>query len=249
MLNFGPDLAIAGIAVLVAALVMGFTGFAFNLLSVPLLALLMPTRQAVVMALVIGTVVSGVMAALGRADIKRDTMTPLFKGGLPGLLLGALLFTTLSGALLRACVGVLTAAFAVYLFARPRPRRVMIRGSAVIGVGALSGVLTSMTGMGGPPVVAYLTHTIGEQAGIRMTMAAYTAGLGLVGLVALGTSGAVSEASLVGGIVLAPVGVAGMFLGSVSLRWLPEFYGRVTAATLLVVGVIGAGLPFVADPH
>lgn len=247
MLISGADMVMAGLAVLAAALVMGFTGFAFNLLSVPLLALLMPVRQAVVVALVVGTVISGVMAVRGRIDVQPAAIMPLLKGGLPGLLLGALLFTTLSDTLLRICVGVLTVAFAVHLFARRRPRLIAIRSSAAIGVGALSGALTSMTGMGGPPVVAYLTHTIEDPAGIRITMAAHAATLGLIGLVVLGMSGAVSTAPFFRGVVLAPVGVMGMLLGAASFRRMPGLYTKAVAATLLVVGVIGASLPLVGD--
>ena len=63
----------AAVAVLLAALAAGFSGFGFNVVAVPLLALVLPVKDAVTIGLVLGLLATGFSALLA---LRRDQINP-----------------------------------------------------------------------------------------------------------------------------------------------------------------------------
>ena len=248
-------MATAVVAISVAALLVGYTGFGFNLLAVPLLAIVMGSKEAVIVALIVGTIVNTALALSSRFDNLRKLLYHLLQGAVPGLAIGVLLFAAFEDGPLRLLIGSLTLVFAVYLYDRPLPVQMEFARGHVVGVGAASGVLTGTTGMGGPPKIALLIHSTQVAKEIRGTTAAFTAVMSLLALVALWFTGVMAsdlasvQDTVTMSLRLGPVGLAGMTVGAWMFRLNSAMYARVVAMTLLVLGVSGVTLAYSALVH
>ena len=159
----GQSALIAAVLVFSAALQTS-TGFGFAMLSAPVLAVLVGPVEAVSTIVATGVVVDVlVLAAGGRRPQPhgRDVLT-LGLWSVPGLLAGALLLRTLPSAALKLLVA---GAVLLAVGHRLRLRRIGPAAAApserwwsAAPAGIASGVLSTATTLGGPPIVLYLTR-------------------------------------------------------------------------------------------
>ena len=159
----GETALIAAVLVFSAALQTS-TGFGFALLSAPVLAVLVGPVEAVSTIVATGVVVDVlVLAADGRRPQPRGRdVLSLGLWSVPGLVAGALLLRVLPNTVLQLVVA------GAVLFAvghRLRPRRARSAAAwpperwwSAAPAGLASGVLSTATTLGGPPVVLYLTR-------------------------------------------------------------------------------------------
>jgi len=233
------------IGIFVAGLLVGFTGFGFNLLAVPFLALLIPTKDAVIVALFVGAAVSVCLSMLLRQHVHVRVLAGLLAASLPGLAIGAVVFAHVSSDILRLIIGILTLVFSVFLIRR-EPTYVPATPRPVLGIGAglLSGTLTVTTGMGGPPIVAYLMVGLGNVAGVRATLVLYTGLVSIAALAILAVTGDIGREQTVQAARLVPIGLAGLGLGVLLFRRVPHWYAKVVAITLVFVALNGILLTF-----
>ncbi len=107
----------------------------------------------------------------------------------------------------------------------------------------MAGGLTTSTTTAGPPMIVYLMGREIEPEQLRDTMPVCFLGLSVIGVIALiatGTSGAVPEASLVA--LLVPVVVAGHVAGRPLFAALLRSGRYETVLTVVLVGSVIAGL-------
>lgn len=233
---------IAALAVGSASIAAGFTGFGFNLVAVPLLAFVFLPKDAVIIALVLGLVVSGLSALLAatRHEIDHRVVLLLTLGSIPGLVLGTVLFRSIDGSALRVLIGAITAACALLFLVQRNPRRRDAHAAGSLGAGLVGGTLAATTGTGGPPVVAYLMVTATEDVRVRGTVLAHVALVSLFALSAHASTGQLSTHQLEESLRLLPAVLVGLAIGSHLFRRAPGFVYRLVAnSTLLLVGIAG----------
>src|SRR5207253_5269137 len=109
----GRAAMIAAGAVLGAAAAAGFSGFGFNLVAVPLLALVLPVKDAVKISLLLELLGSSVSAvvALRRSQVHLRLLVLMLLGSVPGLVVGTAAYLALDQQGLRITIGVVTACF------------------------------------------------------------------------------------------------------------------------------------------
>jgi uncharacterized membrane protein YfcA len=228
----------AGIGIgLVGGFLRGISGFGAALGMVPLLALLLPTRVAVV-TVVLTTLITNVpMSYSTRREADWATVAWVSAGAMVGLFPGLWLLYHLPSEVLRRLVGgVVIASTALLGFARPRhsswppPLRV--------GAGVVSGVLNGAVSLGGPPVVLYFLWTTTTAETSRASFVAYFTVIQLVQLVALTWAGQVTLTVLGWTAVVAPAMLAGTVAGS----WLfraggHRHFRRISLLLLAVTGL------------
>jgi uncharacterized membrane protein YfcA len=233
---------IALLAILVASIAAGFTGFGFNLVAVPLLALVLSPEDAVIVALVLGAIVSLVLAtvAMRHREVDYQCLTLLAIGSLPGSVIGTSLFRYLEGGGLRIGIGLITAASAILLFVRPAPTHHPRIRYGSLGVGLVGGVLAATTGTGGPPVVIYLMAHEPEGQRVRGTVLAYGAIVSLIALLAHAVRGQLESSQMRTSLDLVPALAIGLPLGfHLFRRASGHTYRRIATSTLLIVGIVG----------
>lgn len=230
---------IGAIAVALAALVVGATGFGFNLLAVPLLAIFTSAKEAVVVALVTGTVVNSALAVSNRRQVNATVLGTVLIGSIPGVVVGASVFAGASDNLLKLIIAILTGLFAIQLMVKPATRRLTVTKLRLLVVGTVSGALAATTGMGGPPLVAFLSQALPDADEIRATIASYSAVSSLLALTGIFLVGGVHMPDVTTGVIYVAPGLVGLVIGARLFSSRQHLYQRAVASTLLIVAVIG----------
>jgi hypothetical protein len=143
------DLLLFAVASFAASLVAGLAGFAFGLVAAALWLHVLTPVQTTALIVAFGLLVQGFSVWKLRRALDLGRLLPFVVGGAVGVPIGAALLRWTSPPLLRAGVGAVLIAFSLYSLARPKLRTVTGGRAADGGVGFLSGVLGSMTGLGG----------------------------------------------------------------------------------------------------
>jgi uncharacterized membrane protein YfcA len=225
---------VAAAALLLGSFVQGASGFAFSLISLPLLTMVMPQESAVPMLALLGLPINAVVlfSSRGQADPKR--FLPLLVAGVAGTLPGILLLQALPEGPLRLIAGVtVTITAAVYIAGG----RVRFRNerAAMIPVGLVSGILNGLMTFSGPPVIIFLANQEAEKEEFRAGLSLYFLGLNLLSIPMLAMRGLLGGGLLTATAQLLPAAALGSVLGAAVSRRIPQRAFRRTVLVLLAV--------------
>ncbi|HUF33202.1 MAG TPA: sulfite exporter TauE/SafE family protein [Acidimicrobiales bacterium] len=226
-------LVAAMVATLAGAAIQGSIGFGMNLVTVPVLALLVPEALPVAVIL-LGLPISVTMLRHERAAVDRAGVMWIICGRLPGSAVGAWVAATVAVETLQQLVGVVILCFVIASIAMPP---VPVRRGTQVLTGAVSGVTGTAAGIGGPPLALLYQHHTGPT--MRSTLAASFFVGTFVSMVALGIAGAVGAGPVLLGLVLAPVVVLGSHFGRRSHAFLARGWLR---SAVLVFSAVSAAV-------
>jgi uncharacterized membrane protein YfcA len=217
------------------------SGIGFGLIASPLLILTLGREDGIRTVLIISVLLIAVVLARSVQYVRvADTLRLLIPAALlvvPSVfLLGSLhapFLTVLAG---------LAVLLGTVLVARGRPLNWMLGGRGAVITGAASGVLTALTGVGGPPVALFVSARQWSAVVARGTLQAFFLPLNLVTLIALGplVNSVAKLGWVAGGVVIGAV-IALLFSGRVSetlVRRTTLTLGGVSAAALVASGVV-----------
>ncbi len=159
-----------GTSMLLASVVRALTGWAFSLIAVPMLSLVFPPDQAVVLNILLALAATLKNVPTMRSHISRRIFLPLLFSGLIGTPTGYWLHTMVGDAGLRLVMGLLVLALsAAMLLILPRPRALTLPALALAG--RASGLVGGAVGISGPPVVLLFMLTATDMSQARATLA------------------------------------------------------------------------------
>ena len=218
-----------------AAAVQMASGFGFALVSVPLLALVVGPHDAVLLALLMGTVFNGWQAVEGRGAVHRGVVARVLAGAALGMPVGFLLYRALGKDSLTVVVGVLVLVAAALLW-RGWSMPAVGRGTDLVA-GVCTGVLTTSTGTNGPPIVTVL-HARGlDSEAFRATATTVFLVLDLLAVCLFTGAGELGASEALTAAVALPVVVLGGYLGYRARRLLtPAGFRRVVLLLLTATG-------------
>ena len=229
-------------AVLIAAISKGGFGSGAAFVSAPLLALVMPPAQAVglLLPLLMLMDVTSLRTYWRQWDWRHSRL--LMLGGIPGTVLGWLLFRAISADGVRLLVGAMAVGFVLFQWAR---RAGWLRPAASRDAHTLQGLIWgTVTGFtsfvshaGGPSATMYLLGAGLDKTRYQASTVIVFWWVNLIKLPPYIALGMFDGDSVKANLILAPVAVAGVFLGVRAHRVVPErlFFG-LTYALLLVTG-------------
>jgi uncharacterized membrane protein YfcA len=216
----------------------GLTGFGFALVFTPIASLVLPPRQVVVAALLIGGLMTAALWWEARRQFSFARIWPLVAAGMISTPVGSALLVITGSGVLRGVITALAVAFAFALLLS-RPHHFVHESRALAIVGAAGGFLNGSTSMGGGLPALVLVNqgwTVGSARSGLLTfnLASY--------LVAVATSAAFGLLNTAAAVSLAfvPVAVAGAFGGSFASRHISQraFY-RALVGTVACTSVAG----------
>ena len=230
-----------GAVALFAGVVKGVVGFALPMIMISLLGSFLPPDLALA-GLILPTLATNGMQALRQGPAAAVASVVQFRvfmitAGIM-LVLSAQLFVLLPVWVLFLAIGVPVTAFCLMQLGGVRFNLARQVGWIEALVGAVAGFIGGLSGVWGPPLVAYLTALNTEKrAQMRAQGAAF--GLGSVLLLfAHAGSGVVRTETLVFSALLTLPAILGMWLGSqVQDRIDQETFRRATLVVLLVAGL------------
>ncbi|WGW05014.1 sulfite exporter TauE/SafE family protein [Tropicibacter oceani] len=229
-----------GIALL-AGVVKGMVGFAMPMILVSGLSSFLPPGLALA-GLIIPTVVTNGMQALRQGpgaalgSVRRFRVFLLV--GLVFLMGSSLLVAVMPERLFLLAIGVPVVLFVVLQLAGWQPQIAAGNQKVEAAIGAFAGFIGGMSGVWGPPTVAYLT-ALGTEKREQMRVQGVIYGLGAVALtVAHVGSGILNERTIWLSLALLGPAVLGMWLGGmVQDRIDQRAFRRATLVVLLVAGL------------
>jgi uncharacterized protein len=229
-------LALAGLVVLVGALVQGTVGFGIGLVAAPLLAIIDPALVPVPM-LLLGTAHAalGLVREHGHADWPGVGWALL--GRLPGTALGVLAVALLPPRWFAVVVAATVLVCVALSLVRWHPRPT---APALLVAGLVSGTGGTASGIGGPPVALLYQNASGPQ--VRATLGAYFTAGSLVSLAGLAAGGEFTTDALRAAAVLLPFMIVGFAVSSPARRLLdrgwtrPAVLGLASAGALALLG-------------
>jgi uncharacterized protein len=235
---------LAGLIVALGAAAQAASGFGFALLAVPLLAILVGAKTAVVMTAVVSLGLQLTMALRDHAAIRRPTIVTMTIAALVGMPLGLLVLDHVNEQTLTVAIAVTVLGFTLLL---ARSVRVPAGVTTDAVAGFASGTISTSTGTSGPPLVIALHAREMVPVAFRATLAAQFLIQGTISVVAFALVGRVT--SEIGRLTLASLpGLAvGWLTGQyVFSRLDPGRFRRVVLA-MLAISALASLLGAVAD--
>jgi uncharacterized membrane protein YfcA len=227
-------IAVAAVAVVIGALVRGYTGFGASMLWVASLSLIYPPAGVVptVLALEVLASIALLPKVLGHVDWR--SMRWMLAATTATMPLGVSLLTSLPDRQMRLVVAaaILAATVAVAsgftLSRSPGPR-------AALTAGSVAGLVNGSTGMGGPPaVLLYFSSAVSAERG-RATLIAYFLGTDAIGFAIMAAYGLVDHTVVMHTAVFAPIAMVGIAVGQYAFRRTGGSGFRGVVLTVLVV--------------
>ena len=241
MISVGTVAAVAGI-VFVAAALQRAVGFGFALLAVPLLAFVVPTKSAVVIVFLNGTVTCAWLTVHLRRQIEWPTTRRLGLGAIVGAPIGVIILSVISATALRIALGATTCLAAIWIIISSRrinPQPAVPHPSTTFTMGFVSGVINTSLAANGPPLVYELRRTGFHDDRFRATISSVFLLSNLIGLPLLAVAGLITRFDVaLAASSLVPC-LAGIVVGSrISSRMEPSHFAWAVDLLLLTTGLL-----------
>lgn len=225
-------------AVLLYGVAKGGFGGAVAMVSVPLMALVMPPTQAAAILLPILVVMDAVVVKSYWGHFDGRALKLLLPGALVGIAVGYVTADSMSDAWMRVLIGLLALVFGAHFLLSPSARAVRPHNAASAAcLGSLAGFTSFSIHAGGPPLTLYLLPR-----GLAPLLFAGTAGLffavvNAVKLVPYYLLGQFSSENLLYSLALVPLAPVGVLAGRYLVeRTEPRLYYGIISGFLALVG-------------
>jgi len=206
-------LAFALCCIFAAAVVRGYAGFGFSLLSVTALSILLEPRQIIPTIFILEVCASIHLLAINWRHVHWHALGWLVVGCLIGTPIGVYALARVPAAPLKVALAGVVVTIAI-LLSRGFTLKALPGRPGTVGTGLVSGVLNGALGVGGPPVVILFFSTPTGAATGRASMIAYFLFTDLLGLGWQWHDGLLNRQVLVRALLYAPALTAGVFVGN-----------------------------------
>lgn len=236
---FSTTWVLISCVVFFAAFIKGISGFGLILILAPILLLVLDPVNVVVLTLLLGLLSNTLVLGSFFKNINLMKILPLVISSSFGIPIGAWIITIVAPSTLKVIIGGVTVSSAILLSLglSKTLTREKLAGSVT---GFISGILSSSTGMSGPPVVLFMHNQNWEREMIQTSLALYFTYSAVLSLIALSIPGLVTMQIIISGASLIPALLAGLGLGLVVFRRLNARYFRwLTIVIIIVSGILG----------
>ncbi len=224
--------------IFLAAIVRGFSGFGFSLLTITALSLFYPPAEIIPSIFMLELAASANLLPSIWKDIHWKSLGPLTLGCLIATPIGVWALANFPAAPMQIglSIFVLTATFLMWrgyaLKTMPGPFTSTLAGAA-------SGLSNGAFGIGGPPVILfYFASPAGNLAG-RASLVAFFLATDVIGLANQSVHGLITWATVVQAAVYLPALLAGVWIGARSFKGTdPETFRKYVLGILAVLAVI-----------
>lgn len=220
-----------------AGTVQGSVGFGFGLVSMGILPLFLPLRDAVITVSVCATLMNAILVWRLREHAHRPEIQPLLLGAALGVPVGVWLLVSLDARWLLLTVGIALVSYALWgLLSRSG---LVERGTPRLGylVGVAGGLLGGATGTSGPPMVVYVSWRGLSKEVAAATLQGVFLAIGIFQLLGFWVGDVFHRTAVLTATSGIPASVVGVALGQVLFRRMSGLlFRRVVLVGLVVLG-------------
>lgn len=206
----------------------------------PLLAFFIPLPVAAPLAVLVSITIAAVVVAQDWRHIHLRSAAGLVLATLAGIPLGLLVLTSHHQQAVKAGLGILIAAFAVYaLLGRNAMRLKHDSRPVLIACGFVAGVLGGAYGMNGPPLVVYGSLRRWSPQQFRATLQAYFLPASLLGMAGYWAAGLWTRTVSTDYVLCLPVILPAIFLGrAINRRFSGNAFLKYVYSGLVLIGAL-----------
>jgi len=224
--------------VLVAGTAQTVTGFGFALVAVPFFILVLEPQEVVVLTATVALANAAIVTRGAWEHVPWRTVGVMVAGSLFGMPVGLIVLLFAPDEALRMAVAVMAIVLAAALAAGVSFGQHGRPGEAAAG--AVSGVLTTSTGMNGPPIVLYLADQRLPPHAFRGTLSSYFLMGNVLSLTTFAIAGVLSWTPIVLALAALPALIPATLLGHAMLgRLRQDVFRYVVLAMLIVTALFG----------
>ncbi len=232
-------LVTVGLALLVAAIVRGYSGFGFSMLAVLGLTLALPPAEAIPIVLTLEVAASLHMLPGVWRQIDWRSLWPLVVGALVATPFGVHLLATLPETPIRLAIATLVVTATILLWRGFALQRMPGIG-ATLATGSAVGLLNGGLGIGGPPVILFYLSSPAGTAAVRASLVAYFLATDTYALALGAAEGLVTTRTFLAALALLPVLLLGIAIGSRGfIRTDPATFRKAVLVLLLILSAAG----------
>ncbi|MGI8911214.1 MAG: sulfite exporter TauE/SafE family protein [Rubrobacteraceae bacterium] len=226
-------------AAFMAGVVTGMTGFGLALISTPLLLFVYEPRTVIVLTTVFSIFITVAVVRDSWRDAHRRLALALLPPAFVGIVVGVEVLRAVDPVYIRLAVGVVVVFSALLLLRDIRLPGAGSRWGPVVA-GSASGVLSTSTGLAGPPIVLLLAARDFPKHDFRSTSALYFLVMSVFGIVVLAFRGVVQTEHVPLAAVLVPAALVGKVVGTAALKRVSEKAFRgISLLLVLFTGALG----------
>lgn len=206
-------LSVAVVAVFVGGYVQGATGFAFAMITVPPIFMVMPPQLATPVLVIMSLMNSSYLFARYRTHVTYSAVIPLIVGGGLGVPFGIYFLERVDGPVLKIFIGIFLVMFAAALlmgWQRPIKNQML----ASLPVGFVSGLLNGSTSLSGPPVIIFLANQGIQKDRFRANMVTYFMLVNALSIIMLFVAGMMTREVIEISAIVTPALICSTLLGA-----------------------------------
>ncbi len=229
-----PRIYAAAAITAIAGIMRGYSGFGTAVLLAPAYSVLWGPRIGIPVMLMMELAVSLQLLPKAFGDANRRVILPIGGAAVLATPIGAFILLTADQDLLRRCIGAFVLVFGLLLSSgwryhgsRPLPLN--------LAVGTVAGLLKGATGMSGPPVILYLLAGPEAAKEHRANLILFFATIAIVSVIPPALGGLIGWAAVAKCMLLLPILLLCVPIGTRLFRVLPERLYRKAALTLLLI--------------
>ena len=230
---------VALFSALLAGAVSGLTGFGLALISTPLLLFVYDPKTVVALTVVLSIFINLAVVLDSWRDAERRMAMALLPSAFVGIVFGAEILRIVDPLYIRLAVGVIVVFSALLLL---RDVRLPGAGSAwgTLVAGSTSGVLSTSTGLAGPPIVLLLASRDLPKRAFRGSSALYFFVMSIAGLVVLYFRGIFEVDQTPLALALVPAAFVGKTIGTSFLKRVSERgFRAISLGLVILTGTLG----------
>lgn len=232
-------LVTVGLALLVAAIVRGYSGFGFSMLAVLGLTLALPPAEAIPIVFTLEVAASLHMLPGVWRQVDWRSLWPLVAGALVATPFGVHLLASLPETPIRLAIVALVVTATVLLWRGFALQRMPGIG-ATLATGTAVGLLNGGLGIGGPPVILFYLSSPAGTAAVRASLVAYFLATDTYALALGAAEGLVTTRTFLAALALLPVLLLGIAIGSRGfIRTDPATFRKAVLVLLLILSAAG----------
>lgn len=234
-------LAISSAAIFLAAIVRGFSGFGFSLLSITAISLLLPPREIVPSIFLLEVAASINMIPSIWREIDWRSIRWLLLGYVIALPLGVYALARFPEPPMQLAMSLFVLSTTIMMLRGFRMTKTP-SATATTVTGAASGIFNGAFGIGGPPVVLFFFSTPAAAAVSRASVIAFFLSTDILGLGMLSYEGLVTHQSFAQFLAWLPALLIGVWAGAHGFRHVDQaLFRRMVLIILMGLAVLTLG--------
>jgi len=232
-------LIVALLAALLAGVVTGMTGFGLALISTPILLFVYEPRTVIVLTAIFSVFINTAVVWDSWHEARKRLALALLIPALLGVVVGVEVLRVIDPVYVRLGVGVVVVFSALLLVRDVRLPGADTRWGTLVA-GSTSGMLSTSTGLAGPPIVLLLASRGLPKHEFRGTSALYFLPMSVAGIAVLALRGLVDASEIPLGLLLVPAAIVGKAVGTALLGRVSErAFRAVTLGLVILTGTLG----------